>query len=113
MGVKHTPAALQKLFPDKNLHLDADALPIVEQACMRMMNALRAIWMPKMFKILTEKSKERFSFRKQAIAEEKGIETAWEEATLAMRELQRVLREDDKGHFVLGKEGQISKFPFC
>jgi hypothetical protein len=63
--------------------------------------------MPKLFEILTEKSKERFSFRKQAVAEQKGLEAAWEEASVPMRELQGVLREDDKGPFVLGTEGQI------
>lgn len=116
MGVRHTPVALQKLSPSRNLHLDNETLPIVEQACARMMQELRAAWMPKLFEILTEKSKERFSFRKQAVAEKKGLDAAWEEATIAMKELQGILREDGKGPFVLGTQGQsfyLSLPPSC
>ena len=106
MGAKHTPAALQKLRPSRDLRLDAQILPSVGRASSQMMNALRILWMPKLFDILSEKSKERFSNRKLEAANLKGIKAAWEEATPAIRELQEIVKNNSTSTFILPTGGK-------
>jgi hypothetical protein len=107
MGVKHTPAALQKLRPSRDLRLDAEVLPRIGKLSLQMMNSLRILWMPKLFVILSEKSKERFSNRKLEAANQKGIQAAWEEAGAAIRELQDIVKSISTGTFVLPTGGWL------
>ena len=74
-------AALQPLAPSRDLHLDAPEVEDSQLAMGEMMQALRAVWMPALFDLLTDKSKERFSSRKLGFALDKGDEEhAWGEA---------------------------------
>ena len=107
MGVKNTPAALQKLRPSRDLRLDAEVLPRIEKVSSQMMNSLRILWMPRLFAILSEKSKERFSNRKLEAANQKGIQVAWEEAGAAIRALQDIVKSISTGTFVLPTGGRL------
>jgi hypothetical protein len=111
MGVKHTPTALQKLRPSRDLRLDAQVVPSVGRASSQMMDSLRILWMPKLFNILSEKSKERFSNRKLEAAKEKGVLAAWEAATPALRELQDIVKKESNGPFILPTGGKLNLRP--
>lgn len=63
--------------------------------------------MPKLFDVLSERSKERFSKRKLEVAGEKGVEVAWEEGIVAVRELQGIVGGEAVGGFILAGGGRL------
>ena len=106
-GPTHAATALQSLAQSRNLHLAAAEVDESERATSEMMQALRAVWMPALFALLTERSQERFSNRKLNLALEKGDEEhAWDEARHGgLKALSELLRRN-QGPYVMGQEGK-------
>lgn len=105
---------LEQDNPSPGLHLDHPIFDEVDQAVVKVKDALKGICMPKVpLNLLNETSKsyfektraERFGKPLSQLAADEGGEEAWLAALPSIKALGELYKKND-GPFVLGKEGK-------
>ncbi|KAL8924235.1 MAG: hypothetical protein Q9208_004199 [Pyrenodesmia sp. 3 TL-2023] len=119
MDSKRIAAALEERYPDPPLHIDAPQVAQIEGLLPKMLGPMRGITMPKIPRALlnqesaaffNETRAQRFGMSLEQLEREKGGEAQWEEAGPVIREIGEMLRENDGGPFVRGKEVSYADF---
>jgi len=117
MESKAIVTRLERDHPSPSLHLDSPVLKQVEQMLPKILEPLRAIWMPVVPNILNEPSREYFERTRaetlgkslQEYAKTDGGEEAWVEALPGLKELGELIKKEG-GPFVMGDTPSYADF---
>ncbi|KAL8811263.1 MAG: hypothetical protein Q9223_007566 [Gallowayella weberi] len=118
MDSKAIAIALEKLYPNPPLYLDAPELAKVEELWPQVMKTMRGVFMPQTPRALLNDSskvyfeetrKERFGMPLGDLEKEVGGEKAWEEVRPILETIGAVLKKKD-GPFVLGETVSYADF---
>lgn len=114
MDSKAIAIALERIYPDPPLHLDAPQLAKIEELWPKVMATMRGVTMPRTPRMLLndrskeyfeETRKERFGMPLPELEKEVGGEEAWVEGRPILQAIGAVLKENG-GPFILGDTGK-------
>lgn len=110
---------IEELQPQPTLHLDSDYIARTQQAVLKVLAELAPIAMPRIpgtllnppsAEYFEETRARRFGMPLAELARSEKARNAWQNAQPVLQEIAKLLRENDKGPYVLGDEPSFADF---